>query len=167
MIAPTTPIGSRTTSEFAISSVQGKSATTETVASAAITGRPAWPMRAKEIGAPMSALIVAAISSERAWSPAAMRRTTAARSAGSVAAQAGNAAVAAATAWSTSSAVPAGTVAMTASVAGLTTSITGPPKETALPSIQWAGAGKLSSLLAFMRPRVTSAEDRIQGRIVP
>lgn len=50
---------------------------------------------------------------------------------------------------------------MTVSVVGLTTSITGPSKGINWPSIQWAGARKPSSPLAFIQPRVISAEDPI------
>lgn len=155
VIAPTTPTGSRTTREVATSSVHGKSVAAAIVAVAEMTGRAACAIREKVIGAPISAVMVAAISSVRACRPSQTRRRTAARSAGAVEAQPGSAAAAAATARSTSAAVPAGTAATTAPVAGLRTSITGPEAGTGPPPIQWAAAGKTGSLCGelFMPPR--------------
>ncbi|GAA2908526.1 hypothetical protein GCM10020221_00820 [Streptomyces thioluteus] len=88
------------------------------------TGRPAWTRREKPMGAPSSAVTVAAISSRRVSRTEARAVRRRARSFGGVADQAGRAARAARTAASTSAAVPAGTVARTSSVAGLITSMT-------------------------------------------
>jgi hypothetical protein len=66
VIAPTTPIDSRTINEVAISSVHGKLSASSAVVAVTMIGSPTWAVREKAIGTPSSAVIVAAISSVRA-----------------------------------------------------------------------------------------------------
>jgi hypothetical protein len=125
---PTTPIGSRSTSELPISSLNENSPSIRSATPLATAiGNEAWTLSENEIGDPISAVIVAAISSRRAPSSAEIRRMTATRSSTDVCDHETNALFAARTAASTSAAVPAGTAAITVSVAGLTTSMVSPP----------------------------------------
>lgn len=136
VIAPTTPIGSRTISEVPISSVQAKSSARPATDSMTAAGKATWAVRDMVIGEPISAVIAPAISSWRAVRPAPRRRSTSARCCGVVAAQAGKAARAAATARSTSVAVPAGASATTSPVAGFTTGRAPAEPATISPPIQ-------------------------------
>ena len=129
MIAPTTPTGSRTTSELPICSSQGKSLAISTTEAVDPAGRPAWIRCDSFLGMPTSREIRSAISSLRAASPSAMAWTYFTRASRSWADQSSNARRAAATAASTSAAVPSGMVPMTSSVEGSTTSIAPVPVE--------------------------------------
>ncbi len=137
VIAPTTPIGSRTISELPTSSVQAKSSARPAMDSTTAAGNATWAVRDIPIGEPISAVIAWAISSVRAARPAPRRRSTSARCCGVVADQAGKAARAAATARSTSAAVPAGVSATTSPVAGFTTGRVSAEPVTVSPPIQW------------------------------
>ena len=127
MIAPTTPTGSRTTSELPISSSHGTWATTWGIELNVIVGRPAWIIRDRPIGIPSSAATVAAISSARAASPSPIAASSSTRSPTGVCDQPSNASRAAPTARSTSSAVPWGMRPITSSVLALTTSSVSEP----------------------------------------
>ncbi len=72
MIAPSTPTGSRSTRELPISSSQAISSISPGIAANWAVGRPAWMILLSLIGMPSSWAIVAAISSERSPSPAAI-----------------------------------------------------------------------------------------------
>jgi hypothetical protein len=152
VIAPTTPIGSRTTSELPISSVHGKLAATAAAVADEPIGSPTWTVRENEIGEPISAVIEAAMSPARAFRPSEMRWATAIRSSTGVPDQPGNAARAAATARSTSAAVPAGTVATMEPSAGLTTSMTSRPPATRSPPIQCADVPDPGSTVGVAMP---------------
>jgi hypothetical protein len=108
VIAPTTPIGSCTTSELPISAVQSKSLARSAMEVATATGKSTCAVLDSPIGAPISAVIAAARSARRAARPAPIRRTISARSSGEVSDQVRNAARATPTARFTSAAVPAG-----------------------------------------------------------
>ena len=66
VIAPTTPIGSRTISELPTSSVQAKSSARPAMDSTTAAGNATWAVRDIPIGEPISAVIAWAISSVRA-----------------------------------------------------------------------------------------------------
>ena len=72
VIAPSTPTGSRSTRELPISSSQAISSISPGIAANWAVGRPAWMILLSLIGMPSSCEIVAAISSERSPSPAAI-----------------------------------------------------------------------------------------------
>ena len=72
MIAPSTPTGSRSTRELPISSSQATSSISPGIAANWPVGRPAWIIWLSFSGMPSSWAIVAAISSERSPSPAAI-----------------------------------------------------------------------------------------------
>ncbi len=75
VMAPTTPIGSRTISEVPSSSVQAKVSARAANDWATATGNWICAVRARLIGAPISAVMTAASSSARARMPAPMRPT--------------------------------------------------------------------------------------------
>ena len=72
MIAPSTPTGSRSTRELPISSSQATSSISFGIAANWAVGRPAWIIWLSFSGMPSSWEIVAAISSLRSPSPAAI-----------------------------------------------------------------------------------------------
>ena len=127
MIAPSTPIASRTTREFPTSSSQTISSISLAAAANWLAGSPTWMILLSFSGIPSSWAIVAATSSLRSPSPAAIALSRPARSSREVSDQAGKAARAAATARSASSAEQAGIVPMTSSVVELITSIGSEP----------------------------------------
>ena len=116
VIQPTTPIGSRTTSELPTRSSHSKARATLAKLAQFHTGPPTCTGRAIFRGMPTSRAMTVASSSVRAFSPAATLSRKAARVSRGNAAHAGKAARAAATAWAASPAVPAGTVANTSPV---------------------------------------------------
>ena len=128
-MAPTTPTGSRTTSELPISSSHSNVSAALAASANAPAGRPTWIDPDSVIGMPTSCEITWAISSVRAARASPTRVSSLARSSRDVAAQPGNAAAAASTALSTSSGVPSGMVAKTSSVAESITSRTPVPVE--------------------------------------
>ena len=121
MIAPTTPIGSRTTNELPISCSHSTRSSCSGIEPKSIVGSPAWIAFDSATGMPSSEATSAAISSERSASLAAMPAHASARAVIGVWLHVSNASRAAATALSTSAGVPSGTRPMTSSVAGLTT----------------------------------------------
>ncbi len=123
MIAPTTPTGSRTTSELPIFSSHAIWPTSDGCDPKVIAGSPAWMPIDWAMGMPSSAEMSAAISSARSCRRTATAAHSSARSSTGTCDQPSKAARAAATARSTSSAVPAGMRPMTSSVVALTTSI--------------------------------------------
>ena len=133
-MAPTTPTGSRTTSEFPISSSQGNDSAALAASAKAPAGSPTWTPPERVIGMPTSCEMMVAISSVRAARASPMRTRVLARSSREVADQAGKAAAAAWTALSTSSTVPSGMVAMTSSVVeSMTSRVPVPVEGTQLP----------------------------------
>jgi hypothetical protein len=72
VIAPSTPTGSRSTRELPISSSQATSSISPGVAANWAAGSPTWIIRLSFSGIPSSWVIVAAISSPRSFSPAAI-----------------------------------------------------------------------------------------------
>ena len=133
-MAPTTPTGSRTTSELPISSSQAKDSAAWAASANAPAGRPTWMAPESVIGMPTSWEMTCAISSVRAPRASPMRVSSLPRSSREVAAQPGKAAAAARTALSTSSGVPSGMVAKTSSVAeSMTSSVPLPVEGTQAP----------------------------------
>ena len=124
---PTTPTGSRTTSEFPICSSQGTSEATWAIDPKSIAGRPAWIVRASASGMPTSAAISAAISSARSASAALIAVHASTRCSTGTSRHSSNPARAAFTARSTSSGVPSGMRPITCSVVESTTSIVPEP----------------------------------------
>ena len=122
VIAPTTPMGSCTTSELPSSSSHWKASAALAASANAMAGRPTWTEPDRVIGMPTSCEMMVATSSVRAARASPIRVSSLPRSSREVAAQPGKAAAAACTALSTSSGVPSGMVAMTSSVAELMTS---------------------------------------------
>ncbi len=129
VMAPTTPTGSRSTSELPICSANLTSWSSAGIDANVAIGMPTWTRRASLRGIPTSRAMRSAMSSARAPSPPAMAWSSSARRSTGVPAHPANAPYAAATARSTSSGTPAGTLPMTASVLGLTTSIVAVPAE--------------------------------------
>jgi len=115
-MAPTTPTGSRTTSELPISSSQGKASAAWAASAKAPAGSPTCTPPDRVMGMPTSCEMMVAISSVRAARASPMRMRALALSSREVVDQAGKAAAAASTAALTSSTVPSGMVAMTSSV---------------------------------------------------
>ena len=133
---PTTPTGSRTTSELPTCSSNWKPSTSCAFTAKLPCGRPTWMSVDSILGMPTSSLTMFATSSARALRPSLMRVRNLARSCTDVCDQAGNAAFAAFTARSTSVASPAGIVAMTSSVVELmTSSVSLPEGATQAPSM--------------------------------
>ena len=124
---PTTPIGSRTISEFPICSSQGTSEATCAIEAKSMAGRPAWIVRASVSGMPTSAEISAAISSPRSASAALIAVQASTRDSTGTWRQASKPARAASTARSMSSGVPSGIVPITCSVVESMTSIVSLP----------------------------------------
>ncbi len=129
MIAPTTPIGSRTTSELPTFCSQVNWDVTSAIEPNAAMGSPTWTSWERTSGMPTSWVIRSARDS--IWAPSASLTLVrmAVRSATGVADQAGKAAAAAATARSMSSRVPSGTDPMTSSVVESITSIDPDPED--------------------------------------
>src|SRR4051812_43905599 len=113
---PTTPTGSRTTSELPTVSSHSTCSSTSGIDMNDMVGRPAWIIVESGIGMPTSRAISAASSSERAAMAAPIARHASARSTSGVCDHVSKPARAASTARSTSSAVPSGTRPMTSSV---------------------------------------------------
>ncbi len=128
-MAPTTPIGSRTTTELPSGCSQVKSAATWAIEPNDATGSPTCTSWDKVSGIPTSWAIRSAIDSIRSPSTVLTLVSRSVRSATGVADQDGNAAAAASTARSMSSVVPSGTVPMTSSVAESITSRVPEPVE--------------------------------------
>ena len=124
VMQPTTPIGSRTTSEWPTFSSYTKARATLAALPQLKTGPPTCTILASLIGMPTSRAMAVAISSERAFKPATILSMKTQRSSTLKPDQAGNAARAAKTACAASSAVPCGTVAITSSVLASCTSKT-------------------------------------------
>ena len=120
---PTTPTGSRITTELPTFSSHLKSPSIFAYMPKVKVGEPAWIFVASLSGMPTSCAIVRPISSDRAFMPSLIFARNAARSAGGVALQASKAARAAATAAFASAASPSGMRAITSSVAAAWTSI--------------------------------------------
>ncbi len=120
VMQPTTPIGSRTTSDLpygpATSSSHSNARATRAKLAQFQTGVPTCTGLASLSGMPTSRAIAVPISSMRALSPAEILSRKAARVSTGNPAQPSKAARAASTASAASAAVPAGTVAMTSSV---------------------------------------------------
>ena len=107
---PTTPIGSFTMRPFASSSNSYVDAISDALRNPEMPV-PTWIAAESGFGMPTSWVITSAISSRRASSSSATRRSSLPRSGADVSDHAGNAALAAATARSMSAGVPAGIVA--------------------------------------------------------
>jgi hypothetical protein len=120
---PTTPTGSRTTSELPTCSSYWNSVASLAWMPKFIAGRPAWIALLIGSGMPTSCAMIFASSSLRAISPAEIFCRYSARFSAGVADHAGNAALAAFTARSMSCAEPSGTRAITSSVPALITSM--------------------------------------------
>ena len=127
MIAPTTPAGSRTTSELPTCSSQVTCSTICGIEPKVMIGRPAWIIAESCTGMPSSDAMRTASSSWRSWSLPEMAAHMAARSSAGVVLHDSNASRAAATARSTSAGVPCGMRPMTSSVEALTTSMVSLP----------------------------------------
>ena len=119
---PTTPTGSRTTSEFPTCSSKTVSSTAAGIDPKSIAGSPAWIMVESWRGIPTSREMSAAISAERSASFADIAWQAAARSCAGTCDHCSKAGRAARTARSTSSASLAGMLPMTCSVVESTTS---------------------------------------------
>ena len=133
---PTTPIGSRTTSEFPTCSSNWYASAVAAACLKLLIGRPTWTSWDSHLAIPVSLEMVVAISSVRAPRASPIRLRYLARSSGDVAAQSGNAALAAATARSTSEAEPEGIVAITSSVTeSMTSSVPAPSEAVQAPSM--------------------------------
>src|SRR5512140_2478355 len=87
-MAPTTPIGSRSTVELPTRSSKANSRSSEAKLPVTVTGSPAWIAFAILMGVPTSAATVVAIASPRAASASRRRSSQRARSSTGVAAQA-------------------------------------------------------------------------------
>lgn len=122
-MAPTTPTGSRTTSELPTRASNGNAPSSLAKLPQLKTGLPTWIARASLIGMPTSPAISWASASLRAFRPSAIFWMISARLGAGVAAQPSNAARAAATAASASAALPSGMVPITASVVEWITSM--------------------------------------------
>ncbi len=129
MIAPTTPIGSRTTTELPTCCSQVKSAATWAIEPKDATGSPTCTNWDRVSGIPTSWAIRSATASIRSPRTVLTLVSRSVRSVTGVADQDGKAAAAAATARSMSSVVPSGTVPMTSSVAESITSRVPEPVE--------------------------------------
>ena len=112
---PTTPIGSRTTSELPTCSSKLKPSAVAAACLKLLIGSPTCTSCDSHLAMPVSLEMVVAISSMRAPRASPMRLRYLARSSTGVVDHVSKAARAAATARSTSPAVPAGIVAMTSS----------------------------------------------------
>jgi hypothetical protein len=124
---PTTPIGSRTISEFPICSSHATSEATCAIEPKSMAGRPAWIVRARASGMPTSAEIRAAISSPRSASAALIAVQASTRCSTGTSRHASKPARAAATALSMSSDVPSGIRPITCSVVESITSMVSEP----------------------------------------
>ena len=113
---PTTPIGSRTTSELPTVCSQVKSPATWAAVRNEFSGRPTWTSWENSRGMPTSWVMRSASASVRSASASPTAVSSAVLSATGVADHDGKAARAAATARSTSAIDPSGTVPMTCSV---------------------------------------------------
>ena len=126
---PTTPTGSRVTSERLMVSSKSKLRAVSGTPAVVAAGMPAWIIVESVAGMPTSLEMRAPISSARAASPAPSFSMKPSRSSSERPDHSGKAALAAATAASTSAAVPSGTEPMTASLDGLTTSMLPSPAD--------------------------------------
>jgi len=120
---PTTPIGSRTTSELPTTSSNGNASAIAAACEKLLIGRPTCTICDSHLTMPVSLEMAVAISSMRAPSASPMRVMYLARSSTGVVDHVSNASLAARTAASTSAAVPEGMLAITSSVTESMTSI--------------------------------------------
>ncbi len=133
-MAPTTPIGSRTITEFPTDFSQSKSVATCAMEAKDAIGSPTCTNWERTSGIPTSWVMRSARDSVRSPSKALTLVKSAVRSSTGVADQDGKAAAAALTARSMSSVVPSGTVPITSSVVeSMTSRVPDPLEDTHAP----------------------------------